>query len=118
VEQRAVTAGNFVRAESNRIFADLVAVVGGVNRFHQLRVPTPVGKQGVIQMNRDTLWSHAIVDLAEAAELTVPDAGDRYLSMMVVNHDHSINRVFHDPDRCALRQPTSGPDTSDSPLAS
>jgi hypothetical protein len=29
--------------------------------------------------------------------LTVPDAGDRYLSVMIVNEDHYINRVFHDP---------------------
>ena len=26
----------------------------------------------------------------------MPDAGERYLSVMVVNEDHYINRVFHD----------------------
>ena len=29
--------------------------------------------------------------------MTVPDTGDRYLSVMVVNQDHYINRVIHDP---------------------
>ena len=36
-----------------------------------------------------------IVDISGGATLTVPDAGDRYLSVMVVNQDHYINRVIH-----------------------
>ena len=66
-----------------------------MNRFQHTPVPTPVEEQPVIRMNRDTLYSSAIVDLAKGAELTVPDAGGRYLSVMVVNEDHYINRVFH-----------------------
>jgi hypothetical protein len=53
-------------------------------------------------MNRDTLYSFAIVDLSAGATLTVPHAGQRYLSVMVVNEDHYINRVFHDPGRYHL----------------
>jgi hypothetical protein len=49
----------------------------------------------VIRMNRDTLYSFAVVDLASGAKLTVPDAQGRYVSIMVVNQDHYINRVFH-----------------------
>ena len=48
-------------------------------------------------MNRDTLYSSAIVDISDGATLTIPDGGDRYLSVMVVNQDHYINRVFHEP---------------------
>ena len=29
--------------------------------------------------------------------MTLPDAGDRYVSVMVVNQDHYINEVFHEP---------------------
>ena len=47
-------------------------------------------------MNRDTLYSLAIVDISEGATLTVPDSGGRYLSVMVVNEDHYINRVLHE----------------------
>lgn len=27
--------------------------------------------------------------------MRLPDAGDRYMSVMVVNEDHYINRVYH-----------------------
>ena len=50
----------------------------------------------MIRQNRDTLYSSAIVDISEGATLTLPDAGERYLSVMVVNNDHYINDVFHD----------------------
>jgi hypothetical protein len=32
----------------------------------------------------------------------VPDSGDRYLSLMVVNQDHYINRLLHDPGEYEL----------------
>src|SRR4029077_1066920 len=51
--------------------------------------------QPVIRENRDTLYSSAIVDISQGATLTVPDAGDRYLSVMIVNNDHYINDVIH-----------------------
>ncbi len=53
-------------------------------------------------MNRDTLYSGAIVDISKGAVVTLPDVGDRYLSVMVVNEDHLINRVLHEPGRHEL----------------
>ena len=66
--------------------------------FVHLRGPTPLDKQNVIRMNRDTLYSATIVDISEGAvPSSVPDAGDRYMSIMVVNEDHYINKVIHEP---------------------
>jgi hypothetical protein len=79
------------------MLAGIIAQAGGINQFAHLRVPTPLDKQTVIRMNRDTLYSLAVVDLSAGATLTVPDAGSRYLSVMVVNQDHYINRVIHRP---------------------
>jgi hypothetical protein len=92
-----VNAANFVRAETDRMFAGLAATAGDVNVLHHNRQPTPVDQQIVIRMNRDTLYSAGVVDIADGAVLTVPDAGDRYLSVMVVNQDHYINAVIHEP---------------------
>ena len=92
-----VTVETFIRAESNRILAPLMAAAGGVNRWQHNRAPTPLDKQTAVRMNRDTLYSFAVVDLAEGAVVTIPDSGDRYASLMVVNQDHYINRVFHSP---------------------
>ena len=47
-------------------------------------------------MNRDTLYSFALVDLSAGADLTLPDAEGRYMSAMVINQDHYINHVYHD----------------------
>ncbi|WP_237067411.1 DUF1214 domain-containing protein [Microbulbifer guangxiensis] len=62
-----------------------------------LREPTPLDQQTVIRMNRDTIYSAAVVDISKGATLTVPDPGDRYMSIMVVNEDHYINKVIHEP---------------------
>ena len=99
-----VTTDNFVRAETDRMFASLAAVAGGVNRWKHTRVPTPIDQQPVIRMNRDTLYSTALVDISQGAVVTIPDAGERYLSVMVVNEDHYINKVFHEAGRFELTQ--------------
>jgi len=92
-----VNNDNFVRAESNRMFASIQAQAGGVNRWGHFRNLTPLDEQSVIRMNRDTLYSFAIVDISQGATVTIPDSGERYLSVMVVNQDHFINRIFHEP---------------------
>jgi hypothetical protein len=92
-----VNAANFVRAETDRMFSAIQADAGGVNHLRHNRTPTPVDHQTVIRMNRDTLYSSAVVDISEGAAVSIPDGGDRYLSVMVVNQDHYINRVFHEP---------------------
>jgi hypothetical protein len=98
----SVSVENFIRAETDRMFSVLQAQAGGVNRLKHNRVPTPIEDQPVIRMNRDTLYSAAIVDISEGVTVTVPDGGDRYISVMVVNQDHYINRILHDAGQYTL----------------
>jgi hypothetical protein len=79
------------------MFAGLQASAGGVNRWNHYREPTPIDQQTVIRMNRDTLYSMAVVDITDGASVTVPESGDRYLSVMVIDQDHYVNRIFHEP---------------------
>jgi hypothetical protein len=92
----AVNVDNFVRAESDRMFAAVAARVP-INEFEHRREPAAIDDQTVIRMNRDTLYSVAIVDISQGATLTLPDAGGRYRSAMIVNNDHYINEVIYDP---------------------
>ena len=92
-----VSADNFVRAETDRMFADLQRDAGAVNTFAHNRTPAAVDHQTVIRLNRDTLYSFAVVDLSGGATLTIPEHGTRYLSAMVVNNDHYIYAIYHDP---------------------
>ena len=92
-----MSVDNFVRAETHRMFGALAVAAGGANKWGHNREPTPIDAQTVIRMNRDTLYSSAIADISQGATVTLPDAGDRYLSVMVVNEDHYINKILHTP---------------------
>jgi hypothetical protein len=83
-----VTVKNFQRAESDKYFGDTVKL-GGFGKFFHYRTPTPIEDQKVVKMNRDTLYSAAIFDL-DAGPVTValPEAGKRFMSMLVINEDH------------------------------
>jgi len=89
-----VYVDNFRAAETARLFDDSLKLMGGINQWLHFRNPTGADNQPVIRMNRDTLYSAAIVDISEGASVTLPDAGDRYMTMMVVTSEHYINRVF------------------------
>lgn len=91
-----VNVDNFARAETHRMFSDIQAVAGGIGSFRHNRTPARIDEQTVIRMNRDTLYSFGIVDLAQPARLRLPDADGRYLSAMIVNEDHFVNSVFHE----------------------
>jgi hypothetical protein len=92
-----VNVDNFVRVETAlQMDRGLKMLMGGkVNTWAHFRAPTPIDSQTVIRMNRDTLYSAVLIDISKGATLTIPDSGDRYLSIMIVNEDHYINKVFH-----------------------
>ncbi len=92
-----VNVDNYVRAETAAMFDAPLAMAGGINRWIHLRVPAPVDQQTVIRMNRDTLYSGAIVDISGGGTVTLPDVRGRYMTLMVINEDHYINRVFSEP---------------------
>jgi hypothetical protein len=57
-----VTVKTFIRAETDiaiKKFFDKV----GFNKWFHIRVPTLLDKQDVIRMNRDTIYSTAVLDL-------------------------------------------------------
>ena len=72
-----VNVDNFVRVENNIQFSRVVKITKGVNRFNHIRLPTPLDKQTVIRMNRDTLYSFAVVDISKGATVALPDVGKR-----------------------------------------
>lgn len=91
-----VNVDNFVVAETARMFDNILLMSGGINQWFHFRTPTPVDSQPVIRMNRDTLYSTAVVDLADGARVTLPDTAGRYLSVMLVSDTHHIHRILHD----------------------
>lgn len=84
-----VTVDTFVRAETDTTMARYAAQ-GGFGKFLHIRGMTPVDKQNVIRMNRDTLYSAGVFDLTTPVTIVKPEHGTRYQSMQVINQDHSM----------------------------
>lgn len=94
-ESVKVNVDNFVRAETAGMFDRTLSLVDGkVNKLFHYRQPMPLDAQSVIRSNRDTLYSGAIVDISKGATLTIPETHGRYVSVMTVNEDHYINKMF------------------------
>lgn len=90
-----VTADNFNRAETDMYFA-MFAKRGAFGKFIHLR-ELPLEGTGV-RPNRDTLYSEAVFDLdAGPVRITLPKAGNRFMSMIVINEDHYVYEVDYTP---------------------
>jgi hypothetical protein len=90
-----VTIDNFVRAESDLYFGNVVKD-GGFGKFFHRREPATIENQTVIRLNRDTLYSGAVFDLeAGPVTITLPDAGKRFMSLLAINEDHYVSAVSY-----------------------
>jgi hypothetical protein len=103
-----VNVDNFREAETTRMYDLFTALAGGVNEWFHFRTPTTVENQPVIRMNRDTLYSGAVVDTSAGATLTIPDAGDRYVSVMAIDTEHYLEHTFTEPGAHQLPVPARG----------
>jgi hypothetical protein len=98
-ETTPVTADNFVLAESDLYFGNIVKS-GGLGKFMHNRTPEPVDRQIVIRCNRDTLYSLAVFDLdAGPVSVTLPDSGKRFMSMEISSEDGYVYAIIYDAGR-------------------
>jgi hypothetical protein len=90
-----VTADNFIRAESDMYFGNMVKE-GGFGKFHHFREPMAIDNQVVIRANRDTLYSSGVFDLnAGPVTVVLPDAGKRFMSLEVFDEDEYVVEVAY-----------------------
>lgn len=104
----AVTPENYIRAETDRNFLNVYALSGNsINTLFHFRQPTPLDNQTVVRMNKDTLYSGAIIDTEGGATITLPqvDKGS-YMSVLVVDNDHYAPMVIYQPGTHALPNDT------------
>lgn len=91
-----VTPDNFIRAESDVYMAAQVAKEKAFGTFKHTREAAPVDKQLIVRLNRDTIYSSGVFDLdAGPVTFTLPDAGDRFVSALVINQDHFNPAVYY-----------------------
>lgn len=104
-----VTPENFIRAETDRMFFDIQRLPGSsINKFYHFRTTTPLDQQTVVRMNRDVLYSGAIVHVEKGATVTFPEIPKgRYASILVVDNDHYCPTVIYTPGKHQLPQETN-----------
>lgn len=104
-----VTVDNFTRAETDHYLAVNTKEAGGLGKLHHAREPASIDNQTIIRMNRDTLYSFGVFDLAAGpATITLPNAGKRFMSLMIINQDHYVQSVVYDDKPHTLTQKNIG----------
>jgi hypothetical protein len=97
-----VTPDNFVRAETDLYFGNIVKD-DGLGKFVHRREPAAIDNQMVIRLNRDTLYSAAVFDLnAGAVTITLPKAHKRFMSMQIITEDEYTAEVVYRPGSYTL----------------
>jgi hypothetical protein len=106
-DTQPVAWDTFVQAETDK-YMKSYADLGGFGKFFNIRKPTPVDKQKVIRMNRDTMYSFGVFDLTTPVTITKPDTGGRFQSMQVINGDGYTPMVVYKPGKYTLSQDNVG----------
>ena len=90
-----VTVDNYNRAQTDVYLAQTVKA-GTLGKFKHGRDLAPIVNRGIVRPNRDTLYSFAVFDFdAGPVTVTLPDAGNRFMVMQVVNEDQYTPAVFY-----------------------
>lgn len=108
VQGNQVIPENFIRAETDRMFYEVSHLPGSsINHFYHFRGITPLNQQTVVRMNRDVLYSGAVVDAEKGATVTFPQMPDkRYASILVLDNDHYCPVVIYTTGKHQLPNPT------------
>src|SRR5678810_102444 len=89
------------------VFAGVVKD-GGLGKFVHNRELVPVDFP-VVRPNRDTLYSSAVFDLdAGPVTITLPDPGQRFMSMQVWDEDQYTHDVVYKPGPYTLSKDAIG----------
>jgi len=105
---RIVNAENFARAESDTYLLRMAAQ-GAFGQFVHRREPLRAEQQVVIRGNPDVLMSQAVFDLeAGPVIFTLPDPGQRLMSIQVINQDHFTRSQVYAPNVHTVTRESAG----------
>lgn len=96
-----VTKQNFAQAMTDLAMQKEVDQ-GGNLAWHHHRKTMALSEQPAPLMNRDTVYSFAVLDGRGDVAITLPKNDGRYMSLHVMNHDHVTYKVFYGPGRYVI----------------
>ncbi|MGI9511604.1 MAG: DUF1254 domain-containing protein, partial [Anderseniella sp.] len=82
-----MTAKEFINAESRAFFADFLGRAE-INSFHHFKTLATPDDRWVVSPNVDTLYSVGVVNVTEGFTLDIPDTGERFLSIQIIDENH------------------------------
>jgi len=105
-----VTVENFVRAESDRYFRIYASAAGReLGKFRFARDVSDITTQKTVRQNRDTLYGVAVFDLdAGPVTITLPDPGERFMSLQIIDQDQYSPAMFYEPGPHTLTREAVG----------
>jgi hypothetical protein len=106
-EPVAVTVDNFRQAESDFYFQRSVDDGCFATLCHD-RTPAPVADQKVVGLNRDTLYSNWVFDLASPLTVTLPDPTGRFQSLLLINENHYTYIQPYGPATFTITEESAG----------
>ena len=88
----------------DRYFQDSVEQ-GAFGRLEHRRRMAQIDEQNVVRMNRDTLYSSGVFDLAAApVTISMPETDGRFMSLLMISEDHYAVDVAYAPARRTYTQ--------------
>jgi len=106
-ESVPVTWENFPRSQIHLMMESIVEQ-GGFGEFYHYRTLVGPGVQLAALPNRDTFYSVGVFDLTEPVTITLPDSGDRYQSMVILDEDQYLKGTLYEPGEYTLTQDEIG----------
>ncbi|MGY3572351.1 DUF1254 domain-containing protein [Vibrio paucivorans] len=95
------TRENFVQMETSKYFSVTIAKseLGKQNSWRHFRTTPKTEEQPIVRMNRDTIYSTAVVDTEGGASITLPDMDGRFAMVQFTDENHqTFDLVYTDGD--------------------
>lgn len=91
-----VNRDTYIEAETSKYFAVTQAkATDGVNSWRHFRTPPKTEVQPIVRMNRDTIYSTAVIDTEKGATITLPDFGDRFVMVQFTDEKHVTQDLIY-----------------------
>lgn len=103
-----VTVENYVRAEGDAGLVSYKNNLGCYGKLVHQREFYSVDNQLTVRVNRDTYYSFGVFDLTSPVSITMPESGDRFQSLMLINQDHSIPPAIYEAGKYVFTQEEIG----------
>jgi hypothetical protein len=103
-EPAEVNIFNYVTAKSGIHFERVLGKGDSFNQWLHNRSVVKITDQpqSARRLNRDTLYSYAVVNISDRAFFDLPDSEQSYLSVQVINQEHFTNRTYHRAGKYSL----------------